>query len=378
MSTPDTINLLEERRNRVLNTLHTWLLATGSLALLAVTAWAFGGLTGIIYAVIFGAVSMLLVRRISPQMVLSMYKAREVTAADFPTGARIVAELARRAGLEAVPRLYVIPSKLMNAFAVGRRDQSAIAITDTLARTLTPRELAGVLAHEISHVAHEDVKVMALADMVSRFTSLMSTVGIITLFLNLGSYASGSSGGIPWLAVIVLLASPTVGGLLQMALSRTREFDADLGAVLLTGDPDGLASALTRLEQAQGRVWENILLPSGRIPDPSVLRTHPLTADRIARLNALKASAAADTVPPVFGPTSTPPVGRRPQPRPSLVPKIRTAAHFDGLHPGGFGAPLLFTEEPLDVLDDDAPASDRPLNPAKAGPRIHLRGAVWW
>jgi heat shock protein HtpX len=371
MSTPHTIDLFEERRNRVLNTLHTWLLATGSLALLAVTAWAFGGLTGILYAIVFGVISMLLVRRISPQMVLSMYKARQVSAAEFPTGARIVAELARRAGLSAVPHLYVIPSRLMNAFAVGRRDQAAIAITDTLARSLTPRELAGVLAHEISHVAHEDVKVMALADMVSRFTSLMSTIGIITLFFNLGSYASGSEGGIPWLAVVVLLASPTIGGLLQMALSRTREFDADLGAVLLTGDPDGLASALGKLERAQGRVWENVLLPSGRIPDPSVLRTHPLTADRIARLNALKASGAAGQQPSALG--------RPPEPRPSLVPKIRTAAHFDGLHFGGFGTPLLFAEEPLERLDHDAPACDRPLNPAKNGPRMHFhRGAVWW
>ena len=371
MSTPRTINLFQKRRNRLLNTLHTWLLATGSLALLAVTAWAFGGLAGILYAVIFGVISMFLVRRISPQMVLSMYKAREVSAADFPTGVRIVVELARRAGLPAVPHLYVIPSRLMNAFAVGRRDHAAIAITDALARSLTPRELAGVLAHEVSHIAHEDVKVMALADMVSRFTSLMSMVGIITLFFNLGSYASGSEGAIPWLAVVVLLASPTVGGLLQMALSRTREFDADLGAALLTGDPDGLASALRKLERAQGRVWENILLPSGRIPDPSVLRTHPLTADRIARLNALKGSGAAGEPPA--------PLGGLPQPRPSMIPKIRTAAHVGGLHFGRFGSPLLFTDEPLEGVDSDAPASDRPLNPANGEPRMHFhRGAVWW
>src|SRR6185436_10094038 len=118
---------------------------------------------------------------------------------------RILTDLARRAGLPEAPRLYVIPSKLMNAFAVGRRDQSAIAVTDTLARTLTPRELAGVLAHEISHIAHEDVKVMALADMVSRFTSIMSTVGLISLFLNIGSYARGTGSGVPLLAVVVLL-----------------------------------------------------------------------------------------------------------------------------------------------------------------------------
>jgi heat shock protein HtpX len=362
---PETIDFFAERRNRVLNALHTWLLAAGALLLLAVTAWAFGGTAGIIYAVIFGSVSMWAARRVSPRLVLSMYKAREVSAAEFPSGMRILAQLAWRAGLPAPPRLHVIPSKLMNAFAVGRREQSAIAITDALARSLSPRELAGVLAHEVSHIAHEDVKVMALADMVSRFTSVMSTVGLISLFLNIGTYASGTGGGVPWLAVVVLLAAPAVGGLIQMALSRTREFDADLGAAMLTGDPDGLASALKRLERAQGRVWENIFLPGGRMPDPSVLRTHPLTGARIARLIALKAASAAGTSRPDL--LVAKPVERRR----SFVPKVGSASHF-----GGFGAPLFLAE---DLAMETGPASDRSLNPPMGEPRLHLRnGGVWW
>ena len=371
MTAPDTLDLFARRRNSTINTAHTWLLVAGSLALLAVTAWAFGGAAGIVYALAFGGISMWLVRRISPQMVLSMYNARAVSAAEFPVGVRIVAELAHRAGLTAVPKLYVIPSKLMNAFAVGRRDDSVIAITDALARTLTPRELAGVLAHEISHVAHEDIKVMALADMVSRFTSLMSTVGIISLFLNIGSYASGGTGGsVPWLAVAVLLASPTVGGMLQLALSRTREFDADLGAAALTGDPDGLASALTKLERMQGRRWE-IILPGGRTPDPSVLRTHPLTADRIARLSQLKTAAdsIADTA--LVGPEIVRQLPRRNSP----VPKIRPTQHY-----GLFGLlPFVDDGSLPDAAGRDGPASDRPLNPPQGEPRIHFRrGAVWW
>ena len=335
MATPDTLDLFAQRRNSTLNTIHTWLLVAGSLALLAITAWAFGGTAGIVYALVFGGISMYLVRRVSPQMVLSMYKARAVSAAEFPAGIRIVAELSRRAGLAAAPKLYVIPSKLMNAFAVGRRDDSVIAITDALARTLTTRELAGVLAHEISHVAHEDIKVMALADMVSRFTSLMSTVGIISLFFNIGSYASGAGGSVPWLAVAVLLGSPTIGGLLQLALSRTREFDADLGAAMLTGDPDGLASALVKLERMQGRRWENMVLPGGRTPDPSVLRTHPLTADRIARLNQLKTADASVADDLLVGPEVVRQLPRRKSP----VPKIRPTPHF-----GMFGL-LPFAEE---------------------------------
>lgn len=371
MSDIPATNLLAHHRNRAINTLHTWLLGAGSLLLLAVTAWAFGGAAGILYAVVFGAVSMLVVRRISPQMVLTMYKAKRVGEAEFPTGVRIVEELARRATLPAVPALYVIPSKMMNAFAVGRRDDAAIAVTDALARQLSARELAGVLAHEISHIAHEDVKVMALADMVSRFTSLMSTVGLLSLLLNLLGFAGGYAAQVPWLAVLVLLAAPTVGGLLQMALSRTREFDADLSAAMLTGDPDGLASALTRLEKAQGRIWESMLLPGGRIPDPSILRTHPLTAERVARLMALKAAPG--------GPDGSG-LGVAPQPRPSMIPKIRphSGPHFPH---GAAGVHSLMGDAGArgDTIDDSFPACDTPLNPPQGDPRLRLtRGGVWW
>ncbi len=369
------IDLLEQRRNRVLNTLHTWLLGFGSLLLLAVTAWAFGGSAGILYAIVFGAFSMWAVRSVSPQMVLRMYKAKPLAPAEFPLGFRIVNELSSRAGLPVTPKLFVVPSKLMNAFAVGRREDSAIAITDALARNLTAREIAGVLAHEMSHIAHGDMKVMAFADMVSRFTSIMSTVGILSLILNLGSFFGGGREQVPWLAVLVLLAAPTVGGLLQMALSRTREFDADLGAAMLTGDPEGLASALRKLERAQGRRWETVFLPGGRIPDPSVLRTHPLTAERVKRLMALKSAVETGEIAIV---ASAEP--RRGEPRVSIVPKIRrTAAHddFNGLT----GLSSLFSAPDLagGDLSEEAPACDRSLNPPDGNPRIRLKhGGVWW
>ena len=251
----------------------------------------------------------------------------------------------------------------------GSRSNAAIAVTDALARSLTPRELAGVLAHEVSHVAHDDVKVMAFADMVSRFTSFMSTVGLFSLFFNLFGVARAAGTQVPWFAVVVLLAAPTVGGLLQMALSRTREFDADLGAIALTGDPDGLASALAKLERAQGRVWENILLPSGRIPDPSVLRTHPLTSDRIARLRALRARRGAGRA------CSRRTAGLPHVARPSIIPKIRA-------HPGTYlpqGARGFINAANSDFADDTRPASESPLNPPDSAPRIRVtRGGVWW
>ena len=89
------------------------------------------------------------------------------------------------------------------------------------------------------------------------------------------------------MGILLLLISPTIGGLLQLALSRAREFGADLGAAVLTGDPDGLISALAKLEKIQGRHWEGLMLPGARIPEPSLLRTHPKTEDRIAKLRAL-------------------------------------------------------------------------------------------
>lgn len=365
MNEPLRIDRVQHLRASWRNTVHTWLLGAASLVLLAATAYALAGRIGIVYAVVFGVVTMWFVRRISPQMVLSMYKARPVTRQNFPVGYDIVATLSDRAGLVHPPKLHVIPSKLLNAFAVGRRDDSAIAITDALARTLTARELAGVLAHEISHIAHEDLKVMAFADMVSRFTSLWSTFGIFALFFNLFGMAGGSEAVVPWPAVALLVFAPTLGGLLQLALSRTREFDADLGAAVLTGDPDGLASALRRLEKAQGVYWESLMLPGSRTPVPSVLRTHPQTEERIARLMALKHGDAP--VDPEADAPAMPP----PRQRPSLVPGIRARR------------PDIAAFMPMQAMEmsvaPDALACPAGLASADGKPRIRpMRGGVYF
>ena len=377
MSIADPIDRFARRRHKVLNTLHTWLLAAGSLFILVVSAWAYGDWAGVAWALVFGVFSFWMARRASPQMVLTMYKAQAVNEADFPVGVRILRELSKRADLPEMPQLYVIPSEMLNAFAVGRRENSAIAITDALARRLSARELAGVLAHEVSHIANEDLKVMAFADVVARFTSIMSTLGILSLILNIGSYFGGAREAVPWLAVLVLLVSPTIGGLLQLALSRTREFDADLGAAILTGDPDGLAWALTKLEKAQGKLWEGLMLPGSRIPHPSVLRSHPRTADRVERLMALKAVAEGVEGGAAQGtdvPTSRPLDARSaPRRRPSLVPRISQ-------RPGFSGMPVVSAlVQDDDVIDDAHPATAEALNSPEGRPRIHLvRGGVWW
>jgi heat shock protein HtpX len=235
--------------------------------------------------------------------------------------------------------------------------------------------------------------------MVSRFTSFMSTVGIFSLILNVGSLFGGSGEAVPWLAVLVLIAAPSVGGLLQLALSRTREFDADLGAATLTGDPDGLASALTRLEKVQGRLWESVVLPGGRTPNPSVLRTHPLTADRVRRLMELKRSGAV----PTDGTDDNGSAGRTLRPRPSLVPRVpRTDGRYlppsnvpgiaalvgdppgdDASPSGDDGGPSSDSRMPVEgsprLIDDNLPACDGPLNPPDGNPRLRvMRGGVWW
>ncbi len=340
----ETLNLVEQRRHRALNRLQTVLLIAGSLGLLALTAFIFAGVPGVLFALLFGAIAMAGLQRVSPKLVLAMYKAQPAGPTVFPTGNRIIAELARRAGLEAVPQLYVVPSQMMNAFAVGRREDSAIAVTDALARSMTTRELAGVLAHEMSHIANEDLKVMALADIVTRYTSVMSLTGFFSLFINIAGIAGGYGPGIPWFAVLLLMAAPTLGSLLQLALSRTREFDADLNAAMLTGDPDGLALALAKLERVQGRLWESMALPGARLPDPSVLRSHPKTAERIERLMALKSEGGAPAAP----------VRRR-------HPAVPIVAIHDGLS----------GDE-----DDDGPYD---FDPAHDRPRIRVRrGGVWW
>lgn len=275
------------QRHKWRNRLHTWLLAGGSLLLLMLCAHILAGPSGIVWALAGGGIGLFFATRMSPAVVLRMYRARPLPEDVFIDGHRVLRLLAERADLPAVPRLYYVPSRMMNAFAVGRPEEASICITDGLIRGLTLREFAGVMAHEVSHIRAGDIKVMALADVVSRMTSVMSTFGIIALALNLPGIVAGG-GGVPWLAIGILLFAPTVGGLLQLALSRTREYDADVDAATLTGDPEGLASALVKLEQAHGRLWEGLMLPGSRIPDPSLLRSHPRTDDRVARLLSLK------------------------------------------------------------------------------------------
>ncbi len=291
---------MDERRllgHRLSNAAQSVLLLGGMVALLAVIADIVAGPDAIVWTLIAGAAVLILSPRLSPRLVLRLYGAREVAPHEAPDLYALIGELARRAELPRAPRLFYVPSSMMNAFTLGRRDEAAITVTDGLLRRLDARELAGVLAHEVAHIRNNDMWIMGLADSISRMTRTLSFLGVFLLFLNLPLLMFGY-GYVPWTAVLILMFSPTLSALLQLALSRRREFIADLGAAELTGDPMGLARALEKLERYQGRMWEQILLPDRRLPEPSLLRTHPPTEERIRRLMEI-APEARSPLPPL-------------------------------------------------------------------------------
>lgn len=301
------LNPETQRSHNLRNTLHTVLLIGGTGLLMGLMAYAVMGTIGLIGAAIFGAAGLASLSRVSPKMVLNLYKARPFSEGEMPELQQLMRELARRADLTVVPQLHYVPTKVLNAFAVGSREDSAIAVTDGLLRTMNMRQLAGILAHETAHIVNGDLKVMGLADVLNRITSLMSTIGLIGVPI-----VFGTGIDIPYLGLFLLIFAPTIGGLLQLGLSRAREYDADLDGVSLTGDPDGLASALHLLEEKQRGIWEGMFLPGATMPQPSLLRTHPKTEDRIARLQSLRHTA---NEPVIVRPESD-------RPRPSFVPQI--------------------------------------------------------
>ncbi len=276
------------RGHKLRNRLHSALLLLGIGTLLGLSAVLLWGLPGLVWAGLAVVLLLFLAPRLSSETVMRMYRAREVDARFSPVG-RILDLITERAGLPAPPRLFVIPSTTLNAFATGSARNSSIAVTDGLLRTLNLRELAGVLAHEVSHIRNNDLWVMGLADAMSRFTQAMSTLAVLLAGFNFIGMVAGVTL-VSWWAILVLYLAPLLSSLLQLGLSRAREYDADFEGALLTGDPRGLVSALRKLERYTGRFWEDLLfpVPGRRVPHPSLLRSHPRTEDRIARLLELE------------------------------------------------------------------------------------------
>lgn len=267
--------------HRFENRLHTLLLIAGMLGLVTLLGYLLGGTTGLVWAIVFGLGILFFGGSTAPRFLLRMLNARMLHPEEAPQLYEIVRYLARRAGLARTPRIYFVRQPVLNAFALGSRAEPALGVTDGLLRHLDARDLTGILAHEISHIRHNDLRVMSLAAVLSQITRMFSFFGQILLIVNLPLLMFGRSP-ISWLAILLLLGAPTISTLLQLALSRTREFDADLGAAGLTGDPEGLAVALRKLETLQNRQFWG--LPHRMVPRSTTFSTHPPTEERVARL----------------------------------------------------------------------------------------------
>lgn len=282
------LNERQRRRHRRRNLLQSLLLLIAMGLLLIFCAFLLLGPTASLWAALGWLLAVVVGPRMEPAAALTMVGAQPLPRESFPRGYAILDHLSERARLQRNPPLYYLPSRQLNAFTVGRHREAAIAVTGGLLQHLNGREFAAVMAHEIGHIVNHDLWVMNLADSLSRLTRILGTLGVMLLFFGLPLLLAGG-GSISWfLGALLLALAPTLASLLQLALSRTREFDADLEAVALTGDPEGLISALSKLERQQHGIWQ-FLTGQGRRDAPSLLRSHPATAERIERLKSLQA-----------------------------------------------------------------------------------------
>jgi len=284
------MNSITWQQHVKVNRMQTILLIVAMAGFMALIGWLIWGVAGIIYLIVTSMFVLLLSPAITPQLIMRLYGAQQLSSTQVPNLHSALQELSNRCELNYIPELYYIPSSMISAFAVGSPAQAGIAITDGFLRSFNLREAISVLAHEISHIRSNDMSVMALADMFSRLTSMLSIFGQLLFIFNLPLVILGFVS-VNWLVIVLLILAPTISTLAQLGLSRVREYDADLNAARLTGDPEGLANALVKMESIQGGWFERLFLSGRRIPEPSFLRTHPPTAERVHRLLSYKKSS---------------------------------------------------------------------------------------
>jgi len=266
------------------------LLAALSALLIAASYWLLGGWGGALFGVALAAATNLGSWYFSDRIALAAYQAQPVSERQAPGLHRLVERLSHRAGLPK-PAVYIVPTPAANAFATGRDPQhAAVAVTQGLLEMLPEDELEGVLAHELSHVANRDTLTQAVAATIA---------GAISFLANIAWWFGGSDDDRPnpLALFLMMLLAPIAAAIIQMGISRTREFAADAGAAQLTGNPDALARALRRLEASarqlplQGNpAFEPLLITSslsGRAL-ANLFSTHPATEARVERLLALR------------------------------------------------------------------------------------------
>ncbi len=274
-------------KHKIINTVQSWLLVIAMMITLGLLGWLLGGITFAVYAILLVIIIYLFGHKISPYLILKMYRAKKITYYQAPNLHKALLLLTKLSNLPNIPKLYYVPSDMMNAFTVGTEKDAVIALSDGLLRRLSQQEITAILAHEVSHIVNGDIKLMRFADFTNHITNTLSIVGQILLFINLPLYLFGTDT-ISWLLIFILIFAPIVTSLLQLALSRTREYDADFGAAQLLGDPTILAVALTKLGSYQSKILAQLALPGHYSPEPSLLRTHPSIKNRVKRLLELR------------------------------------------------------------------------------------------
>jgi heat shock protein HtpX len=258
----------------------------GMLGLMLALGYTFLGTTGLVYAGVFSVLALVMSSRVSSQMIMRFQGGRLLQPHEAPQLTRLMERLAQRAQLDKVPKLYYIPNGTLNAFATGHKGDPAIAITHGLLSRMDLRELSGVLAHELSHIRNNDLQLKSMVNIFSRLTRLFSFIGQLLLFINLPLYLMGEAT-ISWFAILLLITAPLLTTLMMMAFSRTREYEADLEAARLTGDPNALADALEKLDYFNKGGLARLLRPTRGMNVPNVLRSHPETKDRVKRLRSM-------------------------------------------------------------------------------------------
>jgi heat shock protein HtpX len=295
-----------------MNYFRTALLLAGLTALFMGVGYLIGGGAGAMIALLIAAATNLFTYWNSDRMVLSMYGAHEVDTNTAPELVNLIAELVVRAGLP-MPRVFLMENPQPNAFATGRNPQNAaVALTTGLVQSLRPEELAGVISHELAHIKNHDTLLMTITATIAGAISMLAQFGMF-----FGGNRGNNSGPGMIGSIAMMILAPLGAMLVQMAISRTREYAADNLGARIVGQPMWLASALMKIENAAHEVpnWEAernpatahmfIINPLSGHGVDSLFATHPSTQNRIAALQQLSAELGAERAPPVADPRST-------------------------------------------------------------------------
>jgi heat shock protein HtpX len=285
-----------------MNGFRTTILLAMLTALVVWIGQMFGGPNGAMMALLFAGAMNFISYWFSDKIVLKMYRAQEITANDDPELFGIVQELAGRGGLP-MPKVYIIPEEAPNAFATGRNpEHAAVAVTQGIRRILNKRELAGVLGHELSHVKHRDILISSIAATLAGAISYLAQMAQFAAIFGGGRSRDdeGGGGGGMFGLLFMMIVAPIAAMLIQMAVSRSREYMADDGGAKLSGDPLALASALRKLHMGAQNIpldaspaTQNatahmfIVSPLSGGGFASLFSTHPAMEERIARLEAM-------------------------------------------------------------------------------------------